>query len=186
MGRYVGIDVSLTATGIAVVDRNAHSVVHTVRSKGARGATLPQRGSRLRDLQRAIVSHPRAALATVVAVETPAYNQTGGSHHDRSGLWWLIVDDLQELGYDVVEISTTTVKKYATGKGNASKDEVLAAVVRRYPNIAVTNNNEADALILAAIVARLYGEPIEENLPQSHLVAMDVLRPNVGQEVDPA
>jgi len=61
---------------------------------------------------------------------------------------------------------------YATGKA-LDKDQVLAAVVRRYPNVPIGNNNEADALILAAMGARKLGHPYEPSLPQTHLRAMD-------------
>jgi hypothetical protein len=63
--------------------------------------------------------------------------------------------------------------KYATGKGMIAKDAVLAAVVRRYVGIDVTCNDEADALILAAMGARHLGQPIEDSLPLTHLAAMD-------------
>ena len=63
---------------------------------------------------------------------------------------------------------------YGTGKGNAGKDEVMLATARRYTNQAeVANNDQADALVLAAMGARHLGAPIEESLPQSHLRALD-------------
>lgn len=41
-----------------------------------------------------------------------------------------------------------TIKKHATGKGNASKDDMIAAVVKR--GFAPGDDNEADALALLA------------------------------------
>ena len=110
-----------------------------------------------------------------MVVEQPAYSQTGGSHHDRSGLWWLIVATLREWGFDVVEVTPGGVKKYATGKGNASKDQVLAAVVKRYPQADITDNNIADAWVLAAMGARALGYEVD-SLPQVNLAAMDAVR----------
>ena len=77
----------------------------------------------------------------------------------------------------------TSRATYATGKDNAGKDAVLAAVVRRYPDVDVTGNDEADALVMAAMGARLLGHPLEDSLPQSHLRALaglelpDTLKP---------
>jgi crossover junction endodeoxyribonuclease RuvC len=72
-------------------------------------------------------------------------------------------------------VPPATLKTYATGKGNASKDAVLAAVVKRYPGWAVTGNDVADAVVLMAMGARLLGHPLESSLPQSHLRALDKL-----------
>ena len=65
-----------------------------------------------------------------------------------------------------------TIKKHATGKGNAGKDEVLLAVSRRYPHAPIVNNDQADAVALAAMGARLLGEPVEDSLPKAHLDAL--------------
>lgn len=84
---------------------------------------------------------------------------------------------LQEyLEHPIVIITPSQRAKYATGKGNASKDAVLLAVARRYPTVEVTDNNEADALVLAAMIARLAGRPIETSLPQTHLDALAKVR----------
>ena len=44
-----------------------------------------------------------------------------------------------------------TIKKHITGKGNASKDDVLKAVNKKY-NINVVDDNESDAIALASYV----------------------------------
>ncbi|MCI2958205.1 hypothetical protein MN032_10900 [Agromyces atrinae] len=170
----VGLDLSLTATGYASIRPQAPTRVQTIKSKGAKDATLAQRAERLHALSAEILGSSLAA--DIVVIEQPAYNQTGGSHHDRSGLWWLVTDALVPIVERVIEVTPPTLKKYATGKGNASKDEVLAAVIRRYPDIEVTNNNEADALVLAAVGARLAGHPIEASLPAANLAALEKVR----------
>lgn len=172
--RVVGLDLSLTATGLGTTRSGGPAGVQTIKSKGPKDATLEERRDRLHNLARDI--QLAALAADVVVIEQPAYNQTGGSHHDRSGLWWLVVDWLVDEVPTVVEVAPQVVKKYATGKGNASKDEVLAAVVRRYADVDVANNNEADALVLAAIGARLAGHPIEASLPQTNLDALAKVR----------
>lgn len=168
----VGLDVSLTSTGVALIaDRAAKT--WTIKSKATKDATIEERAKRLREI-RFDCMHA-ASGASVVVIESPAYGQTTGSHHDRSGAWWLIVDALLPDVEQLVEATPQAVKMYATGKGNAGKDEVLAAVVRRYPDVDVRSNDEADALVLAAIGARLAGHPIDE-LPATHLRALDKIR----------
>lgn len=172
VAHIVGIDLSLTGTGIATVGNSVN--VLTLKSKGNANATLDERALRLHNLTLDVVT--RAVFGDTVVIEQPAYGQTGGSHHDRSGLWWLVVDALIPEVDRLIEVTPQTVKKYATGKGNASKDEVVIAVTRRYPHIPVANNNEADALVLAAIGARLSGNPIEESLPVANLDALEKVR----------
>lgn len=154
----VGLDLSLTGSGVAVIGEDGIRT-SLVTSKGKADASLPQRAARLIGLCQQIADLiPEGAL---VVIEQPAYSQTGGSHHDRSGLWWLIVAYLHEI-HQVVEVAPGTVKKFATGKGNAGKDEMLAAAIKRYPSADVVNNNVADAVHLAAMGARFLGRPQED------------------------
>lgn len=170
----VGLDLSMTATGVALVDRMLGARTLLEKSKGTRADDIPTRRARLRDLADRILAH--TAGADLVAIEQPAYSQAAGAgSHDRSGLWWLVVDGLVDAGLPVVQVSPSSRPTYATGKGNAGKDAVIIAVTRRYWGVDVTDNNEADALVLAAMGARLMGRPIEDSLPQSHLRAMDKL-----------
>ena len=41
-----------------------------------------------------------------------------------------------------------TIKKHATGKGNASKDDMIEAARALYPDQAIEDDNQADALCL--------------------------------------
>lgn len=190
----VGIDTSLTATGIARVDTCdlSGAMVTTVTSKapgterGPKGKKLPptleQRFDRLADLANRIVTVATAGGPTLALVEQPAYASNQGSSHDRSGLWWAVVMRLMYSQIPVAEITPGQRAMYAAGKGNADKDVVLAAVVRRYPGVEVGNNNEADALILAAIGCRKLGHPIEDSLPKANLNAMRIIRWPSGVE----
>jgi crossover junction endodeoxyribonuclease RuvC len=171
MGRVIGLDLSLTGTGVA----SSLGHVDTITSKAQAAATLAARRARLRQLASEIVSRCKSPLDLVV-IEAPAFSRTTGHMHDRSGLWWLVVDALHGNDFPVVEVTATQRAKYATGKGNAAKDAVLAAVVRRYPDVEVSNNNEADALVLAAMGTRALGHPIETSLPVVNLAAMDAVR----------
>lgn len=166
-----GVDLSLTSTGIAVVTPS-RTVLERVTSSGRKDATLDQRQERLAVLtRRIVVSIP--LTADLVAIEGPSFGQSRQSgEHDRAGLWWLVVSAMRRQGVRVVEIPPATVKTYATGKGNAPKDHVLAAVVRRYPDVDVAGNDQADALVLAAMAARHLGSPIDD-MPKDHLRAMD-------------
>lgn len=173
----VGLDLSLTSTGAARIYTFEHEppavLCDRVISTGKKTATLDDRWERLRALKLDIADLTKAA--DLVVVEGPSYGSQTGSQHDRSGLWWLVMDQLHRNGIDVAEVPPSTRMRYATGKGQAGKDVVLSAVVRRYPDVIVQTNDEADALILAAMGARHLGTPIDD-LPKTHIAAMDAVR----------
>lgn len=167
----VGIDPSLTATGIA-----GPAGVTTVRSEGKTGATLRQRQERLHALTTevcmAVVGELQPGGRALIVIERQIGSSSNGHQHDRSGLWWLIVDQLCLYpAVDVVEATPQQRMKYATGKGRADKDEVLAAVIRRYPDVQVSNNNEADALVFRAMALDQLGQPLAA-VPQTHRAAL--------------
>ncbi len=178
--RIVGIDPSLTATGIAIIDTRTTAVdVRTITSKGKAGATLKSRSTRLHNIVAdLLINYMPAEPVDLVVIEQPAFSRTTGHHHDRSGLWWLMVDALcywQQEPISITEVTPGSLKKYATGKGNAGKDEVLLAVARRYPDVPIKDNNQADSLVLAAMGARHLGHPIDD-LPKLNLSAMDAVK----------
>ena len=117
-------------------------------------------------------------LPSLAVMEEQPYGASGGSAIDRAGLWWHVYDMLYALGIPILAVNVAKVKKYALGKGSGAgtdKDQVMAAAIRRYVDIPISNNNESDAWILTCIGKRLLGEPLEESLPQTHLAAMEGL-----------
>jgi len=166
----VGLDLSLTATGMAVVKPSAQNVV-TIKSKGKKDDTLLMRQARLLGIVGTIAS--TILPGSHVAIESAAHGAVSGHHHDRSGLWWMVVQRLIERGCYVYEVAPTQVKKYVTGKGNASKMEVMAAAIKRYPGMDIEDDNQADAVGLAAFLSRALDQPIDGNLPMANLAALD-------------
>lgn len=183
MTLIVGIDPSLTSTGVAVIDTSDVLDVHTATITSAPSGPSPlERLTRISGLVDGVIAAAGPALdinttaPRRVVIEAPAYSSRSGSQHDRSGLWWVLVDFARASGALLLEVPPTTRAKYAAGRGNAGKDEVLLAVERRYPHVGIAGNDQADALALAAIGARLAGCPIEpHDPPKSHLDALSRL-----------
>lgn len=177
MNIIVGIDLSLTATGVAVIATGGEGspiqgqyVVSTVKSKPSDSPSVLTRLARMQRITKSVVDH--CLHADLVVVEGPSFASRNGQAHDRAGLWWMVTDAIVEEGIDLAVCPPSSRMKYATGKGNASKDAVLAAAIRRYPDAEISNNNEADAFVLAAMGARWLGAQIEPTLPMTHLTAM--------------
>jgi len=56
--------------------------------------------------------------------------------------------ELKEIPYLGVPVGT--IKKFATGKGNSNKDAMLAAARKRWPEVDILDDDQADALLLWA------------------------------------
>lgn len=179
--RVLGIDPSLTATGIALVtldssnrleirDRTPRIETRTLHSTGRSDATLAQRRARLGDITDGIII--AAHGADLVVIESPSLGQgRQGGQLDRHGLWWIAVERLLDSGHSLALVSPAGRAKYATGKGNASKTDVLLAADRRYPAAEIADDNQADALVLAAMGCRHLDWPIDD-MPKTHVDAM--------------
>lgn len=161
--KVIGLDLSLTSTGIA----SSLGWVDRIRPAGA-GM------QRLRFIRDAILGYV-VAPTDLVVVEGPSYGSVGARQHERAGLWWHVMETIDRHDLRWVQVAPAALKRYATGSGNAGKDAVLTAAVRRFPAIEVTGNDEADALWLAAIGAELLGEPMVE-LPAAQRFVVDKIR----------
>lgn len=175
----VGIDFSLTSTGVcAITDGEAECI--TIRSKKEeRWFEFPDRVAQIAaDLEQWVRSD------ALLVLESPAFAAKSSSLDRMFGGWWLFVDELRTTHLFEVPLLVTPsqVKKFATGRGNASKDEVLLAVARRYPDVEVADNNQTDALVLAAIGAAAMGEPFNGSLTAAQQEIVEAVRSRGGNE----
>lgn len=183
----VGLDLSLTRSGIALVAEGAMAG-YSFGRKGSLRETLEDRSARLDELVGSIRALLTAqdGLPKIAMIEAPANSAIGGSSHDRSGLWWQVYKMLRSLGIPVQSVITQHLKMYATGTGTkVAKEDVLLAMVRRHPLATISNNDEADALTLALIGARLIGEPVDGQLAKVYTRALDKIALPPGVSVAP-
>ncbi len=178
----VGVDPSLSATGLAIIrvtDGEETTIAcQSVESKTIPNAGYPETLGRIRNLCARIVRAAKADLQEgdimVVVMEGPVFGQSTGQYHTRSGLWWMLYHLLEKLGFLVI-VEPTKLKRYVTGKGNANKDLVFGDVIRNY-GAYVLDNNQADALGLAAMAARELGSPVEKSTQKVTPAALDGVR----------
>lgn len=137
--RIIGIDASLTGTGVAVLEDGSLRT-ETIESK--------KKGSeRLIDIRSRVC---RISLgADLVAIEGYAFAKPNQAHQigELGGVLRVM---LTELGIKWIEVAPSQVKKFATGKGNAKKEEIAVAIYKRWGREFPTND-EADAFVLAVI-----------------------------------
>lgn len=93
----------------------------------------------------------------LVVLEGPSLHARGVGVCERWGLRGIVLYHLHMSGMPYVEIPPATLKQYATGKGNANKDAVIAAAIRQldFPG---SDNNEADGWVLLHMAEAHYGD----------------------------
>ena len=160
----LGLDPSLTSTGIAP------PVDVPFRLKSKPGAHPAARLAAIRDAVLRVVTVSRA---NVVAIEGYSFASHAAHAHELGALGGLLRVALWEADVPYAEVPPATLKKYATGKGNASKEEVLGAAIRRL-GYTGDHTDEADALWLRAMAHDFYN--IGATLvPASHRAALDAV-----------
>lgn len=137
--RVVGLDLSLTATGVA--DEAGARIIRTGNMRGPE--RLKYIGSQV---DRICLGKDYLEIkADVVVMEGYAHDARfrGPQMGELGGV---IKVCLYQRGIPFVVVPPSTLKKFATNKGNAPKDAVLSEAVRM--NSDINDNNAADAYFL--------------------------------------
>jgi Holliday junction resolvasome RuvABC endonuclease subunit len=150
--RVLGIDSSLTSTGLATVWASSSTLVvdteacTTTARKGDGTAEKLARMNTQVDRVKAL-----AGGASLVLLEGPSFASKGSATRDLAGLWWLIFNALRRAGCPLGIVPPSVLKKWVTGSGNADKFRVGQAIAKRWPEVELRTPDEADALGLASM-----------------------------------
>lgn len=109
--------------------------------------------------------------ADLVVIEGYSFASKGRAVVSLGELGGTVRLHLHQNGVPYAEIPPSCRAKLATGKGNAGKDEVLAAAIRRL-GYAGHDHNEADALWLMQAAQHGFGLPGAVSLPTTHTDAL--------------
>ena len=169
MTAFIGIDWSLTGCGVAAyVDGDWDRI--TISTKPDDG-TIDGYLERVHGIAAKVVSWATPAEGDIWAIEGPSFGAKSSALDRMFGGWWLTAGDLAEHHEAPWVFAPSSLKKLATGKGNANKSDVLLATERRVPEAGVSNDNEADAVWAAIGASILEGHPILE-LPKTHTAGL--------------
>jgi crossover junction endodeoxyribonuclease RuvC len=164
----IGLDLSLTSTGIAIGD--------DTRVIDAKGLSGPERLIRLRNrITDAIVQRrDEVGLTPLVLVEGYSFASRNSHAHALGELGGIVRVELWEADIPYVEVAPTVRAKFATGRGNAGKSEVVSAVSARTGIIwdGAGNEDRCDAWVLQEIGLAQLGRARHE-WPTGHLAALD-------------
>ncbi|SHP27473.1 gp6 protein [Mycobacteroides abscessus subsp. abscessus] len=156
MSVIVGLDLSLTGSAIAAISLETGELATAVhRSPAPADDALGAHVQRHRELIDGIVSQTLACEPALVVVEGLQFSvkEKDSSLTRRGFLWWAVAEGLVRGGAPVVEVAPSQIKQFATGKGNASKSEVVAAYAAAWPDATRGPNvaDRSDASFAAAL-----------------------------------
>lgn len=181
MTAAVGLDLSLTSSGLARITWGLGTTVTETWHRGVGGLTTitdpAERCRVLHGLKTDIVDW--AYPAQLVVVEKLVPNPASRSTNERAALWYLVVSALVVRGVEVAEVHPSTLKSYATGSGRADKDAMRDATTEAFPDVPTRNDDERDALWLAAVGVHLLDGPLSYPVTP---VRADVIARLTGQE----
>lgn len=160
----LGVDPSLTATSrCLVIDGVPYLRVTCTEPKTGKD---DEKLERMRFQVDEIVEW--SVKAHVVVIEGLSHASRGSATRDLAGLWWMMMDRLRHHDVCVAVCAPQTRAKWATGKGNAPKFVVGQHIGKRWPDIELRDDNEADSLALASMALHLTGQlPWQPTKPQT-------------------
>lgn len=159
MRRFVGIDPS-TKTGLVVLDE--HGQVIRAKELTGVGNRDPKRMVTLID---EVISFITAD--DVICIE--GFGFASQQAIQLGGIGWGIRMALFRRGFAYTDVSPAQVKKFATGKGNTKKDEMVLPIYKRW-GFEHSSDNVRDAFVIAQIAYALSNETLNLSKPQLEVI----------------
>lgn len=138
---YVGIDPS-SKTGIVGMDKMGNVTFTKEVSTEALGVV------RLVELVQAIIGY--VSKGDIVCIEGFSFGSKGRGIDFQYGLGWALRMKMFSSNIPYFEATPTQVKKYATGKGNTKKDNMVLPIHKTW-GFEHDSDNVRDAFVLAQI-----------------------------------
>jgi crossover junction endodeoxyribonuclease RuvC len=148
MTRYVGIDPS-TKTGMVMIGEHGHLIYKSEITPKVTGD--PERFMNL--AEQVLVN---LCKDDVICIEGFSYGSSGRGVSTQYGIGWLIRAELIRNGYTYTEVSPSAVKKFATGKGNEKKENMVLPIYKHW-GFEHPSDNVRDAYVLAKIAQGMNG-----------------------------
>ena len=163
----LGIDLSLTGTGLSVV---AGDKLHFSECYKPKVKTGP---GRLIEIEHKVSENIVGYNPEIICIEGYSFGSKGRGVFQTGELGGVIRVLLHKMGIKWLEIPPSQVKKFAAGMGNCGKDVILQQVYKRW-GMEFKTSHEADAFVLAKIGTILLGH--KEKLTQKQEEVIKVLK----------
>lgn len=177
-GFVIGVDPSLTNTGVVVLDHKATVVLQRGITSKPLGSDVKSRMERVRQITMTLLEILNKYRPDVVTIETYAMHSKGQlAFMAELGcmLRYVIVDG----GVTLYEVAPSTLKKWVTGSGKSiknadgttdSKTATIVTLTRRY-DLNFASNDIYDAYALARMAFQIAGHEKPEFVYQMEAIA---------------
>jgi crossover junction endodeoxyribonuclease RuvC len=155
--RVLGLDLSLTATGVAHVDGTTE-VLSAPDRKRAKGEhrTFDDDMGRLSWLVGQVTAMLYTESPDLVVMEDYAFSRGDAHSHALGELGGVVRLLLWRRNQPIALVGPSILKKFLTGKGNAGKDDMVATAARL--GCLANNNNAVDAWALRVMGLYAFGQ----------------------------
>lgn len=126
----VSIDQSLSSSGVIIWEEGKHKHWKLIKTKPKAEAII-----RIREIIDAIRDLVKLHKVTHITVESLPYGANSPSVRPLAALYYFISNLCIELNITFADANVTAVKKLATGSGNASKEDMIAAFTQAEPDL---------------------------------------------------
>jgi len=169
---YVGLDLSLTATGVYIINgiNSSENLNVEIKTKPADFQHDIQRCDFIAGL---IVDMLKTQKIDIIAMEDYFSGQQACSVIKLAILGTTVRLRLLENGFSFITFAPTQIKKFETGSGIAPKDNMLKSVFKKH-GFDTNSNNVADACAIAYL-GKAYYDYINNNKRDFLKYELDVL-----------
>ncbi len=170
----IGVDPSLSSTGIVVLTSDGRQTLHCCAVQPDRRLRPPERWFLIASAMLQAADEYGAGLLTI-----EGYGYASASGVALGELGGVLRYEAYRHGLRCLEVAPVLVKKWATGKGNAPKEQIMLAVYKRY-GMEFGTDDECDAFVLAQIGAAFVAVEMDsrqlDNYPRHQQEVLQKLR----------
>lgn len=168
----IGIDPSLTATGVCLLQHGKAQLITINSFPGDDLARITEIAEAVGDL---LFGTPKPIAACIEGLSHGSHN---GKAAERASLHYFIRAKCRSYSIPVYVVAPASLKKFITGGGKAEKSTIVREVYKRW-GIEANDDNQADAAGLAYVAAAIVGEYEPANTAQREVVAKLTVAPVV-------
>lgn len=126
---------------------NGESGVWDLKPKVTESAGQLYRNFKFR-LESRLCLQPYVTPFDFVVYEEIHYHRAVDAAHVFGGLQAILQSHCLETGIEYKGVGVSTIKKHATGKGSAKKEDMICAAALKWPSVHIQSDDHADALWL--------------------------------------
>ncbi len=149
---FLGLDLSLTATGFYLIREDDKHVFMEIKTKPN---DFPHTIARADFIAQKIIETIKDFKIHLITMEDYFSGRQPNSVIQLAILGTMVRSRLLDAGYSFLAVAPTQIKKFETGKGVAPKDNMLKSVFKNH-DFDTNSNNVADACAIAYVGKAYY------------------------------